>query len=247
MAVIADIERLLPRARRATSRSLLEAELATRRKQLAASPEPPLRAAAPPPQPLRKESVVAPTGPVFVKIDKYAWDQSKKFVKVYMTLPGIENVPDASVRLDAQPTALTFEVSGLSPPRRLAVPTLHSAVDPAQCTWARKSDSMVLLKLRKANDGDEWGSLDDSALLQARRKAEKVEGNKGKSTAEVRRVATKQATSRSDARASPRLRPPTHPRSSLAACGTPTPSHTLRLGGHTPLLPFVHLSSTYII
>jgi len=183
-AVIADIERLLPRARRATSRSLLEAELAARRKLLAASPASPPPAAVPPPQPLRKETA-APTGPVFGKIDKYAWDQSKKFVKVYITLPGIETVPDSSVRLDVQPTAVTFEVSGLSPPRRLAVPTLHSTVDPAQCTWARKSDSMVLLKLRKANDGDEWGSLDDSAILQARHKAEKMEGNKGKSTAEL--------------------------------------------------------------
>ena len=46
-------------------------------------------------------------------------------------------------------------------------------------------DSMVLLKLRKAEEGEEWGSLDDGAKLAAKRKEEKLAANKGKSTQEL--------------------------------------------------------------
>ena len=143
--------------------------------------------AAPPPLQALKREVVEPSAPKFGTLSKYAWDQSKKFVKVYVTLKGIEAVPDEQVLLDVQPTSLRFEVRGLPPPNanlRLAL-TLHSAVEAGQSSWVRKADSMVLIKLKKAAEGDEWGSLDESAVLQARQKAQSVEQNKGKSTAEL--------------------------------------------------------------
>ena len=54
---------------------------------------------------------------------------------------------------------------------------LHSAGEPAQSSWARMADSMVLIKLRKASEGEEWGALDDSAVQAARRKAEQQKQN----------------------------------------------------------------------
>ena len=44
---------------------------------------------------------------------------------------------------------------------------------------------MVLLKLRKADEGQEWGSLDDSHPKKQQEQEERAEGNKGKSTAEL--------------------------------------------------------------
>ena len=45
---------------------------------------------------------------------------------------------------------------------------------------------VVHTKLRKADENDaEWGSLDDSAIQKARRKAQEVEQNKDKSTSEL--------------------------------------------------------------
>ena len=183
--VIADLEALLPHAQRSNSKALLNGEI-KRQRELLAAPTASALSAPPKPAPLKKE-VVATVVP-FGKISKYAWDQSKKFVKLYITLPGIEKVPDSSVSLEVQATSLKFEVRDLAPPSsnmRLAVLTLHSAVDPAQCSWARKADSMVLVKLRKVKDEEEWGSLDDAAIQQAKKKAEKLETNKGKSTAEL--------------------------------------------------------------
>ena len=127
------------------------------------------------------------SGPTYSTIHKYAFDQSKKFVKIYITLPGIEDLDDSKVRLEVgNGDELVFEVVGLpkpGPPNvRLAARELFSPVDPTQCTWARKSDSMILLKLRKKEEGEEWGSLDDSARIAAKRKEEKLVENKGKST-----------------------------------------------------------------
>ena len=177
--VLADLQDLLSRAKRPTSRALLEGAIA---RQHAAAPS---AAAAP-----LARQLVAPA-PAFSAISRYAWDQGRKWVKVYVTLPGVEEVPDERVRFDvADGTSLTLEVLGLPPPAappnaRLALRALHSRVTAEQCSWTRKADSMVLVKLRKAVDGDEWGSLDDSAVQQARKKAQDLENNKGKSTAEL--------------------------------------------------------------
>lgn len=114
-------------------------------------------------------------------------DQGKKFVKVYITIPGIENVPDEQVSLEFPSDGLKFDIVGLPKPPtnlRLSVATMHSAVDESQSTWVRKADSMIIIKLRKATE-ESWGSLDDSARAEEKRKAEKLEANKGKSTAEL--------------------------------------------------------------
>ena len=175
--VLADLKSLLSQAKRPTSRALLEGAIAKQHAAAAAS------------APLARQ-LVAPA-PAFSLISRYAWDQSKKFVKVYVTIPGVEEVPDERVRFDvANGTSLTLEVLGLPPPAappnaRLSLRALHSPVLAEQCSWTRKADSMVLVKLRKAVDGDEWGSLDDSAVQQAKKKAKDLEDNKGKSTAEL--------------------------------------------------------------
>ena len=197
LSPIADLERLLPLAQRETSRQLLTAELARLQAVEAAArpPPPPPSASAtplpkpPPPAPIPQAREVVPSsGPAFSTLSKYAWDQSKKFVKVYLTVKGIEDVPDERVRFDATSDALTFEVTGLPvgsgmQNARLAVRALYAPVDAAQCTWARKADSMILIKLRKVQEDVEWETLDDSAKLKAQRKEEEMAQNKGKTTA----------------------------------------------------------------
>lgn len=45
-------------------------------------------------------AVVAPiTTGYTVKISNYGWDQSDKFVKIYITLPGVHHVPTESVQV----------------------------------------------------------------------------------------------------------------------------------------------------
>jgi calcyclin binding protein len=178
-AILEDIRALLPQAQRSNSRAVLEREL---RRQLGLAST---AASHSPPPPLKKESV-EPVGPTFTALSKYAWDQSKKFVKIYVTLPGIEQLPDKNIALEVKSSSFNFEVRGLPAPyanMRLAVPVLHSAVDASQCSYVRKADSMILIKLRKVDEASaDWGSLDDSATQKARKKENDLEENKGKST-----------------------------------------------------------------
>ena len=186
--VVADIDRLLGHAKRATSRAVLEQLRELHRAPATTSaPAPP-----PPPPLLAREAAPPPSSVRFKSISKYMFDQSAKFAKVYVTVPGIEHVPDDAIRLDVHGgNSLTFEVgslpagSSLAPAAQLCVRTLHSTVEPSGCSWVRKADSMILLKLRKASDADEWGSLDDSAKARARAKEQELERNKGKSTQEL--------------------------------------------------------------
>ena len=64
------------------------------------------------------------------------------------------------------------------------MPTLCAAVVPEQCSCVRKPPDTLLVKLRKA-EGDEWGSLDDSAAKKKAKQEEKVKANEGKSTAQL--------------------------------------------------------------
>ena len=185
--IIADLEGLLPLAKRSNSITLLQGEIARQRslaETATAGKAPPAVA----PVPLKTEKAEVPAGPVFGIISKYAWDQSNKFVKVYVTIPGIEEATDDNITLECTATSLRFEVQGLPKPPtalRLSVAVLHSAVDEKQVSWARKSDSMILIKLRKASEGEEWESLDDGAIKKARKKEADLEANKGKSTQEL--------------------------------------------------------------
>ena len=211
--IVAECERLMLYCERESSKQLLQQQMDMALERMRAQagtaeapPAPALAASAAPPAPPPLPPTPTPTptplsvapvaaasgGPLFSTISRYAFDQSKKFVKVYVTLPGVETVPDERVALHvgAGGSSFSFEVLGLPPPAappnaRLAIKVLHSAVDPAACTWVRKADSMVLLKLRKAEEGEEWGSLDDGAKLAAKRKEEKLAANKGKSTQEL--------------------------------------------------------------
>ncbi len=234
-AAVADIDRVVAHATRENSRRILAAERlrlveliraasdqggagAASSAPACAAPARPAPKPPSPPPPMSVSKVEA--GVAFGKISRYAWDQSAKFVKVYVTVPGVESVADEAISLDVQsnPAApsepgaasasssssaadadgppggrtysLRFDVLGLpkhaggASNMRLQLPTLYGAVEAGSCSWARKADSMVVLKLRKAG-GEEWASLDDAARAEAARKARRQRENEGKTTAEL--------------------------------------------------------------
>lgn len=186
---IADIERLLPLAKRSSTIKLLQDELRRRKGLLAAAAAKSNVSAPTPPPPVLKKEILQKVEPNFAALSRYAWDQSGKFVKVYVTVPGVEKVPDDAITLDCSSgTSLRFDVRGLPTPPpnvRLNVPALHGSVVEAQSSWTRKADSMVLVKLRKAVEGETWGSLDDSAVQKAKKKEADLAENQGKSTQEL--------------------------------------------------------------
>ena len=184
----AELERLVGLAQRETSRQLLQAELARVTEALASAttsdpPPAPRPAPAPAPTPIRLSSAPT-TAPIdYSSISSYAWDHSNKFVKVYLTIPGLEKIPDAQIEAVFGERSLVLSVAGASTPpvnRRLNVPCLCHAVRDDLCSWVRKPSDMLLIKLRKASDGEEWASLNDSAAQKEMQQKEKTEANKAR-------------------------------------------------------------------
>ena len=183
-----ELERLIGLAQRETSRQLLQAELARVTEALASAttsdpPPAPRPAPAPTPAPMRL-STAPTTAPIeYSSISSYAWDHSNKFVKVYLTIPGLEKIPDAQIEAVFGERSLVLSVAGVSTPpvnRRLSVPTLCHAVREDLCSWVRKPSDMLLIKLRKASDGQEWASLNDSAAKKELQQKERAEANKAR-------------------------------------------------------------------
>ena len=136
-------------------------------------------------------STAPTTAPIeYSSISSYAWDHSNKFVKVYLTIPGLEKIPDAQIEAVFGERSLVLSVAGVSTPpvnRRLNVPTLCHAVREDQCSWVRKPSDMLLIKLRKASDGQEWASLNDSAAKKELQQKERAEANKARARLESSR------------------------------------------------------------
>ena len=83
--IAAELTRLLDLAKRDVSREVLQMEL----EQLKSKLPPPV------PAPIRvTPAASASTSKPFVSFPRYSWDQSDKWIKVYLTVDRISEVPD---------------------------------------------------------------------------------------------------------------------------------------------------------
>ena len=143
MRVQDDLLAVLAASSRENSIRLLQTELERRRVNASPLPLKPIL--------LEKSADASP--PQFTSITRYAWDQSRKWVKVYVTLPGLEGLDDDKVHFVVEGNSLRLEVTGLpapSPNMRLLVVPLFSTVETSSCSCTRKPNNMLLLKLLKA-------------------------------------------------------------------------------------------------
>jgi len=190
-AVESELALLLRHAKRDVSQELLQGELDRIKREKLSSSAPAAPQPRPPPaapQPVKVTTETPSTSIRFGSFSRYSWDQSAKWVKVYLTVDGLEGVCDEKISAIFEDEALRLEIVGLGVMphnRRLALSVLGGRVLPDDCRWIRKPPDTILLKMRKATDGEEWASLDNSAAKKAKEHQEKVEANKGKSTAEL--------------------------------------------------------------
>ncbi|KAI6173331.1 Calcyclin-binding protein [Aphelenchoides besseyi] len=93
------------------------------------------------------------------KLKSFAYDESDKFVKLYYTLPGVQNLPSDSINasftedsfnikvVDLNGVDYTFEAAGFTHP-----------IDASKSLAKQKTDS-VLVMLKKLKDGTQWQKL----------------------------------------------------------------------------------------
>uniref|UniRef100_F1L4X7 Calcyclin-binding protein n=1 Tax=Ascaris suum TaxID=6253 RepID=F1L4X7_ASCSU len=104
-------------------------------------------------------STVSATPLPTVKITNYAWDQSDKFVKIYITMPDVQSV--ASEQISIEFTESSFEMNAhnvSSNNYSLIMKGLLNAIDPTKSYFKQKTDSLLIL-LKKSKESEHWKYL----------------------------------------------------------------------------------------
>ncbi|PIK45229.1 putative calcyclin-binding protein [Apostichopus japonicus] len=92
------------------------------------------------------------------KIRTYGWDQSEKFVKLYITLKGIHSLPKENIILNYSKKSLKLVVRNLGNKNmELIINNLAESIDADSSSHKVKADELVLL-LRKASK-TQWSAL----------------------------------------------------------------------------------------
>jgi len=94
-----------------------------------------------------------------VKISNYGWDESQKFVKVYISLPNIDKLTQEQINCDFTGQSFKCNVFNHNGKNHvLEIPKLAGNIVPATSTCRLKS-SNIIVSLRKEKEGNNWGNL----------------------------------------------------------------------------------------
>ena len=98
------------------------------------------------------------------RVSKYAWDEGKTFVNLYITLSGAHDQSYATCTFEGQAFRMRcFGIGGKN--YEFAVPNLRHPIDPERSVLAMKPDQ-VRLKLKKVKCDAKWDALDDSSQVK---------------------------------------------------------------------------------
>lgn len=105
-------------------------------------------------------------------IRNYSWDQSEKFVKLYLTgLDGAKEVDSSNIELTLTSSSFYFKISSLKGKNWIfEIKELSSEIDAEKSHYKAKSD-MVVLFLKKAQEGTKWKFLRNSEKIAAEKPA----------------------------------------------------------------------------
>lgn len=114
------------------------------------------------------------------KIRTYGWDQSEKFVKLYITLEGIHKLPKENISVEYSKTSFKLFVRNLGNKNvELIINNLADTINASSSSHKVKANEIVLL-LRKANQGN-WSGL-TKEKPKAEDKTPKFDANEDPST-----------------------------------------------------------------
>ncbi|XP_066993423.1 calcyclin-binding protein [Anabrus simplex] len=102
--------------------------------------------------------VAAPAKPrcYDVKINNYAWDQSDKFVKIFVTLKNVQTLNQSNVFCNFTKRSVELHVQGLDDRNyHLPIMSLLEDIDVEKSYWKVKTD-MVVVFLMKSKVGSHW-------------------------------------------------------------------------------------------
>ncbi|KAJ9600900.1 hypothetical protein L9F63_000943 [Diploptera punctata] len=94
-----------------------------------------------------------------VKLNNYAWDQSDKFVKIFVTLKNVQTVDSSNVFCEFTSRSMELKVNGLDNRNySLPIKNLLEEIDPQTSHWKVKTDTVVVF-LAKKKVGTKWSHM----------------------------------------------------------------------------------------
>jgi len=94
-----------------------------------------------------------------VKLNNYAWDQSDKFVKIFVTLKNVQTVEAADVFCVFTTKSVELKVNGLDNRNyTLPITNLLEEIDADTSYWKVKTDNIVIF-LAKKKVGTKWSHM----------------------------------------------------------------------------------------
>ncbi|CAH0559105.1 unnamed protein product [Brassicogethes aeneus] len=88
-----------------------------------------------------------------VKVNNYAWDQTSKFVKFYVTLKNVQNIPLQNVKCKFTTKSLELLVEDLDKKDYvLTINNLLKEVVPEDSSWKVKTDMVIVSVAKKSQD-----------------------------------------------------------------------------------------------
>jgi len=119
-----------------------------------------------------------------VKISNYGWDESQKFVKVYVSLPNIDKLTQGQISCDFTDQSFKCTVANHNGKNHvLEIPKVAGTIIPATSTCRLKS-SNIIVSLRKASEGHNWGNLTDAMKKEKAKKDEAMDSKKDMDTSD---------------------------------------------------------------
>jgi len=112
-----------------------------------------------------------------VKITTYAWDQSEKFLKLYITVPGAAPGQDSRIRFDVQNKSVDLNADDIAGKNYFfnLKGLLHPIIADGS-TFKLKKDE-ILLMLKKKDDGRTWTYITEVEMINKEKNKPKMDDN----------------------------------------------------------------------
>lgn len=124
-----------------------------------------------------KRPIVKKPQATMAKITSYAWDQSAKFVKIYITLPEVETLPEENISSKFTKSSIELRVLGLKGKNHQfqMIHLLHPIIPESSSVKIKTGKvSMLLKKEREEN----WSCLTSTENLKATKQEPKYDESK---------------------------------------------------------------------
>lgn len=119
-----------------------------------------------------KSTVKATPNCPTVSLTNYAWDQSNKYMKIYIDLKNVHHLPKEKITCNFEAKSMNLTVYDLDNRNyRFGVKRLAGTIVPSESFFKIKTDSLVIMMMKQSNTN--WEHVTEMAAEKSKEKTKK--------------------------------------------------------------------------